>query len=258
MPLADVTLHLFSAHLPALDVHVAGRSFPSFLASRFMLHLPCFAPLISSSTRPRTILAARVKAGAAAQTSAPRTSSEGPRSVLFASPVWPERSSSAAGVRTADLIAAFQQWGYSVAYLRCSLHTAHAHAPLHPAALYANAHAWGAHAAHPRRMSTRRCWSGKAAGRCAAPRTARLSSRPSCAKLGRQFACLTGDAFPQAACSSCRSLKCLSMHVASCRLNAEPQHAFGFMQVHCKSLTHACGFMAGLLQRRPSPSASES
>lgn len=39
-------------------------------------------------------------------------------SVLWASPVWPERSSSAAGVRTADLIAAFQEWGYSVAYLR--------------------------------------------------------------------------------------------------------------------------------------------
>ena len=38
--------------------------------------------------------------------------------MLFLSPVWPERSSSAAGVRTADLIDGFKEWGYSVAYSR--------------------------------------------------------------------------------------------------------------------------------------------
>jgi glycosyltransferase involved in cell wall biosynthesis len=38
------------------------------------------------------------------------------KSVLFVSPVWPERSSSAAGVRTADLIASFQSRAYDVAY----------------------------------------------------------------------------------------------------------------------------------------------
>lgn len=37
-------------------------------------------------------------------------------SVLFISPVWPERSSSAAGVRTTDLIESFQQRGYTVSY----------------------------------------------------------------------------------------------------------------------------------------------
>lgn len=38
------------------------------------------------------------------------------KSVLFVSPVWPERSSSAAGVRTADLISSFQARSYDVAY----------------------------------------------------------------------------------------------------------------------------------------------
>lgn len=44
------------------------------------------------------------------------------RRVLFLSPVWPERSSSAAGVRTADLIVGFQEWGYSVSYSRWGLY----------------------------------------------------------------------------------------------------------------------------------------
>jgi O-antigen biosynthesis protein len=39
-----------------------------------------------------------------------------PQSVLFISPVWPERSSSAAGVRSCDLISSFQDRNYSVSY----------------------------------------------------------------------------------------------------------------------------------------------
>lgn len=41
--------------------------------------------------------------------------------VLFLSPVWPERSSSAAGVRTADLVQSFQNWGFDVIYSRLAL-----------------------------------------------------------------------------------------------------------------------------------------
>ena len=37
--------------------------------------------------------------------------------MLFISLVWPERSSSAAGVRTSDLIKGCRQWGWDVAYL---------------------------------------------------------------------------------------------------------------------------------------------
>ena len=37
--------------------------------------------------------------------------------MLFVSLVWPERTSSAAGVRTSDLIRGCQQWGWEVAYL---------------------------------------------------------------------------------------------------------------------------------------------
>ena len=37
--------------------------------------------------------------------------------MLFISPLWPERSSSAAGVRTSDLVRGFQEWGWPVAYL---------------------------------------------------------------------------------------------------------------------------------------------
>jgi hypothetical protein len=37
-------------------------------------------------------------------------------SVLFLSPVWPERSSSAAGVRSCDLISSFQERNYAVSY----------------------------------------------------------------------------------------------------------------------------------------------
>lgn len=40
----------------------------------------------------------------------------GGKAALFLSPVWPEPSSSAAGVRTADLLEAFATWGYSVTY----------------------------------------------------------------------------------------------------------------------------------------------
>ena len=39
-----------------------------------------------------------------------------PQSVLFISPVWPERSSSAAGVRSCDLISSFQERDYAVSY----------------------------------------------------------------------------------------------------------------------------------------------
>ena len=107
-----------------------------------MLHLPCFAPLLTSSTNQRTVLAARGIAGAAPHTVTCCTTVQSARSVLFASPVWPERSSSAAGVRTADLIAAFQQWGYSVAYLRCRPRRMRTH-PLQPAVPCADAHARG-------------------------------------------------------------------------------------------------------------------
>ena len=37
-------------------------------------------------------------------------------SCLFLSPLWPEPSSSAAGVRTLGLVAAFHRWGFSVDY----------------------------------------------------------------------------------------------------------------------------------------------
>jgi len=39
------------------------------------------------------------------------------RSVMFVSFIWPERSSSAAGVRTTSLIKAFQAWGWAVHFL---------------------------------------------------------------------------------------------------------------------------------------------
>jgi hypothetical protein len=47
------------------------------------------------------------------------------RSVLFLSPVWPERSSSAAGVRTSDLIRSFLDRGDAVAYASPSAPNAH-------------------------------------------------------------------------------------------------------------------------------------
>jgi len=40
------------------------------------------------------------------------------RTALFIGQVWPERTSSAAGVRTADLVAALQSWDWEVAILR--------------------------------------------------------------------------------------------------------------------------------------------
>lgn len=43
-----------------------------------------------------------------------------PRSVLFVSFLWPEASSSAAGVRTRSLLEAFQKWGWRVHYLACA------------------------------------------------------------------------------------------------------------------------------------------
>lgn len=51
---------------------------------------------------------------AAAAASAADTAPQG--SVLFISPVWPERSSSAAGVRTSDLIGSFQARGWAAAF----------------------------------------------------------------------------------------------------------------------------------------------
>jgi hypothetical protein len=50
----------------------------------------------------------------------PPLTAAGGSSVLFLSPVWPERSSSAAGVRTSDLLAAFQRRGWSAAYASSS------------------------------------------------------------------------------------------------------------------------------------------
>ena len=43
-----------------------------------------------------------------------------PRSVLFVSFLWPEASSSAAGVRTRSLLEAFKAWGWQVHYLACA------------------------------------------------------------------------------------------------------------------------------------------
>jgi hypothetical protein len=46
---------------------------------------------------------------------------------MFVSFLWPETSSSAAGVRTTSLLRAFQSWGWSVHYLACArpnVHTA--------------------------------------------------------------------------------------------------------------------------------------
>lgn len=42
------------------------------------------------------------------------------RSVMFVSFLWPEASSSAAGVRTTSLLRAFQAWGWRVHYLACA------------------------------------------------------------------------------------------------------------------------------------------
>lgn len=45
--------------------------------------------------------------------------------MLFISPLWPERSSSAAGVRTCDLIQGFQSWGWPVTYLSAAAQNEH-------------------------------------------------------------------------------------------------------------------------------------
>ena len=58
----------------------------------------------------------RATAAAADATAEPST----PRSVLFVSFLWPEASSSAAGVRTRSLLEAFQAWGWRVHYLACA------------------------------------------------------------------------------------------------------------------------------------------
>ena len=46
--------------------------------------------------------------------------------MLFVSLVWPERSSTAAGVRTSDLIQGCRQWGWDVAYLSPAARNKHA------------------------------------------------------------------------------------------------------------------------------------
>ena len=60
----------------------------------------------------------RATAAAADDTAAQPPST--PRSVLFVSFLWPEASSSAAGVRTRSLLEAFQAWGWQVHYLACA------------------------------------------------------------------------------------------------------------------------------------------
>lgn len=57
-------------------------------------------------------------ASAASATAAPAGRSG--RSVLFVGFLWPEASSSAAGVRTMSLLRAFQSWGWRVHYLACA------------------------------------------------------------------------------------------------------------------------------------------
>ncbi|KAL0047950.1 hypothetical protein WJX82_003974 [Trebouxia sp. C0006] len=47
------------------------------------------------------------------------------RTALFIGQVWPERTSSAAGVRTADLVAALQSWDWEVAFLSSSAPNEH-------------------------------------------------------------------------------------------------------------------------------------
>lgn len=65
-----------------------------------------------ASSRRRRRAAHTTVASDASDASAP--------SVLFLSPVWPERSSSAAGVRTSDLLESFQRRGWAAAYASAS------------------------------------------------------------------------------------------------------------------------------------------
>lgn len=83
---------------------IAAR--PLFLPSTF--HMP-------AHRLSRQFLSIQVRIGIRCFSS----THDGPQtdnSALFLSPVWPERSSSAAGVRTGDLITSFQERGYNVAY----------------------------------------------------------------------------------------------------------------------------------------------
>ena len=77
-------------------------------ARRFRTSPRCFAPPARNATRRAT--------AAADDIAEPST----PRSVLFVSFLWPEASSSAAGVRTRSLLEAFQAWGWQVHYLACA------------------------------------------------------------------------------------------------------------------------------------------
>ena len=77
-------------------------------ARRFRTSPRCFAPPARNATRRAT--------AAADDIAEPST----PRSVLFVSFLWPEASSSAAGVRTRSLLEAFKAWGWQVHYLACA------------------------------------------------------------------------------------------------------------------------------------------
>ncbi|KAL4458640.1 hypothetical protein ABPG75_013505 [Micractinium tetrahymenae] len=65
-------------------------------------------------------------AQAAAAAAASNGSGSSAKSVLFISSVWPERSSSAAGVRTSDLLASFQRRGWAATYACSSAPNEHA------------------------------------------------------------------------------------------------------------------------------------
>ena len=69
--------------------------------------IACFRPLVGI---PKRIVSRRYSFTIKAQSS-------DKKNVLFISPVWPEPSSSAAGVRTTDLIESFQQRDYAVSYV---------------------------------------------------------------------------------------------------------------------------------------------
>ncbi|KAK9811810.1 hypothetical protein WJX72_010518 [[Myrmecia] bisecta] len=60
-----------------------------------------------------------------AGTATPEEPRASQQQVLYISSIWPERSSSAAGVRTSDILTAFQSWGWSVAYVSSARPNAH-------------------------------------------------------------------------------------------------------------------------------------
>lgn len=114
-----------------LDQHIDMRSFlrPAALVGRVASRRGSVGrrgPRTSSPSpfiRHTEIVALRRQL-AAGRSQASSASSQGEaglgvQRVLVFSPLWPEPTSSAAGVRTIGLVDAFLSWGWQVAYLRC-------------------------------------------------------------------------------------------------------------------------------------------